>query len=57
MRNISAEIEALKARVAQIKREQRKLTPGQVEHYTNRLELDDLLDDIKELKALNSLEA
>jgi hypothetical protein len=55
MRNIPEEIKAVKARIDQLKREQRKLQADQVEHYANRLEIQDLKESIKELKHLQAV--
>jgi hypothetical protein len=57
MRNIQEEIKAVKARIDQLKKEQRKLKPDQVEHYANRCEIDDLKESMKELKHLSLLKA
>jgi hypothetical protein len=55
MRHIPSEIEAVKARIDQLNKEQRKLKPDQVEHYANRLEIQDLKESIKELKHLQAV--
>lgn len=55
MRNLTEEIKAVKARIDQLKREQRKLKADQVEHYANRLEIEDLKESIKELKHLQTV--
>lgn len=52
MRVISEEIKAVKARIDQLKKEQRKLKPDRVEYSANRWELDDLKESMKELKQL-----
>jgi chemotaxis regulatin CheY-phosphate phosphatase CheZ len=52
MRNIEEEIKAVRARIDQLNKEQRKLKPDQVEHYANRCELSDLKESMKELKQL-----
>lgn len=57
MRNIQEEIKAVKARIDQINREQRKLKADQVEHYANRCEISDLKESMKELKRLSLLKA
>lgn len=54
MRHIPSEIKAVKARIDQLNKEQRKLKPDQVEHYANRCELSDLKESMKELKRLNA---
>ena len=57
MRNIPEEIKAVKARIDQLNKEQRKLKADQVEHYANRCEISDLKESMKELKRLSLLKA
>jgi hypothetical protein len=55
MRHLPSEIASVKARIAQIKKTQKKLAPDEVDYYTNRLELESLTEDLKELQQLDMI--